>query len=133
MSTNNWNTQPGRRYLLELLAAMSLYVLLLFLSIHLLTRQNFSQPLLTLVAVMPAFPLFLVMAAVIRFGNSIDELQRRIHMEALAFAGGATALVAITYGFLENAGFPRLPAYWVFVSVNIFWIIARPFIGRRYS
>ncbi|GAC1655377.1 MAG: hypothetical protein NVS9B12_06450 [Vulcanimicrobiaceae bacterium] len=125
--------QPGKRYMYQLAGSMVAYAVLLVLSIDLLKTHSFSQPLLTLVALIPVPPLFFVMYAVVRFVNSIDELQRRIHLEALAFAAGATAMLAVTLAFLENAGFPRVSAFWAFASVDIFWALALPFVKRRYA
>ena len=133
MKHDNPADAPGRIYMVRMALAMISYTILLLLSIHLLKTHAFTQPLLTFVAVLPAVPLFFVMAAVIQFVNSIDELQRRNHLEALAFAAGATAMLAITYGFLENAGFRPLPAYWAFISVDVFWVLALPFVCRRYQ
>ena len=48
------------------------------------------------------------MSAFVRFLGRMDELQRRIHLEALGFAFGATAILTFAFGLMENAGLPRV-------------------------
>jgi hypothetical protein len=57
-----------------------------------------------LVAVSPAVPTIFALLAFLRFLTRMDELQRRIQLEALGFAFGVTAILTFAYGFLENAG-----------------------------
>lgn len=42
-----------------------------------------------------------------RFFSSMDELQRRIQLEAFAFSFGATGIVTFSYGLLTYVGFSR--------------------------
>lgn len=123
----------GRRYLWQMALLMALYVGILFASIHALKTGNFSPLFRDLIAVTPAFPLFGVVAAVIQFMLSIDELQRQIHLEALAIAAGVTAALAITYSFLEGVGLPHSQAWWAFVCVDLVWVVALPIVRRRYE
>lgn len=123
----------GRRYLWQMLVCMALYVIILFASIQALKTGHFSPLFRDLIAVTPAFPVFGVVAAVIQFMLSIDELQRQIHLEALAISAGVTAALAITYTFLEGAGFPHSQAWWAFASIDLVWAISLPFVRRRYQ
>lgn len=123
----------SRRYLWQMLALMLLYVAILFASIHALKTAHFSPIFTDLIAVTPAIPLFGVVAAVIQFMLSIDELQRQMHLEALAIAAGVTAALAITYTFLEGVGLPHSQAWWAFVSIDIVWALSLPFVKRRYE
>lgn len=123
----------GRRYGWQMAVLMLLYIGILFGSIHALNTGHFSPVFRALIAVTPAIPLFGVVAAVIQFMLSIDELQRQIHLEALAIAAGVTAALAITYTFLEGVGLPHSQAWWAFVCINIIWIVALPLVRRRYE
>lgn len=123
----------GRRYLWQMLALMALYVIVLLASIHALKTGHFSTIFTDLIAITPAFPMFGVLAAVIQFFLSIDELQRQMHLEALAIAAGATAALAVTYTFLEGVGFPHSQAWWAFVSIDLVWAVSLPFVRRRYE
>jgi hypothetical protein len=90
-------------------------------------------PALKLVfALLPLIPIAFVFAAIVRYMGSIDELQRRIQIESLSLAAGITALLAITYGFLETVGLPHLSAWYTYAAVMVAWIIAQPFVARRY-
>ena len=122
----------SRRYVLQLAALMLLYVVVLVASISALKAHTFGPSLRALIAVTPALPMFGVVAAVIQFMLSVDELQRQIHLEALAIAAGVTAALAITYTFLEGAGLPHSQAWWAFVSIDLVWAGALPFVKRRY-
>ena len=123
----------GRRYLWQMLALMVLYIVILLASISALKHGHFSRTFTDLIAVTPALPLFGVVAAVIQFMLSIDELQRQMHLEALAIAAGVTAALAITYTFLEGVGFPHSQAWWSFVCVDLVWAASLPFVKRRYE
>jgi hypothetical protein len=123
----------GRRYLYQFLACMLLYVVVLLASIHALKTEHFSPLFRDLIAVTPAVPVFGVIASLIQFMLSIDELQRQMHLEALAIAAGVTAALAITYTFLEGVGFPHSQAWWAFVSIDAVWGLSLPFVKRRYE
>jgi hypothetical protein len=84
------------------------------------------------VAMMPAVPMVFVLAAVVRLVRATDELCRQIYLESLAIAGGATALVAVSYGLIEGDGFPRMSAWWTYVIFMTAWAVATPFVRRRY-
>ena len=123
----------GRRYMLELGLATVAYAVILVLSIHLLKTAGLTGALRDLVAVTPAIPMIAVIFAVMRFIGSVDELQRQIHIEALAVAAGITAALGLTYTFLEGVGFPSVQAWWAFASVDLCWALSLPFIARRYK
>lgn len=123
----------ARRYLWQMLVLLAIYVAVLFASIHALKTAQFPPVFRDLIAVTPAIPLFGVVAAVILLMLSVDELQRQIHLEALAIAAGVTAAVAITYTFLEGVGLPHSQAWWAFACVDLVWAAALPFVRRRYE
>ena len=123
----------GRRYVLQMAGLMVVYIAVLMLSVRALETHTFDPVSRALIAVTPALPLFGVVATVIQFMLSIDELQRQIHLEALAIAAGVTAALAITYTFLEGVGLPHSQAWWAFVCVDIVWAAALPFVKRRYE
>ena len=63
----------------------------------------------------------------------LDELQRRIQFEAIAFAFAGTALLTFSYGFVENVGFPHLSWFFVWPIMAILWIIGLGIATRRYG
>lgn len=123
----------GARYIWQMLALMVLYVVILLVSIHALKTGHLSPQFRALIAITPAIPMFGVVAAVVQFMLSVDELQRQIHLEALAIAAGVTAALALTYSFLEGVGFPHSQAWWAFASIDLVWAISLPFVRRRYE
>ena len=90
-------------------------------------------PWRVLVALAPVIPMIFGLLAFVRFFSKMDELQRRIQLEAFAFAFGGTAIVSFTYGFLENAGFPALSWIWVFPLMMALWGIGAGIASRRYQ
>jgi O-antigen/teichoic acid export membrane protein len=136
MSTQRYTNREkaiARRYIWQMIVLMVLYVVILLVSINALKTGHFSPLFRDLIAVTPAVPMFGVVAAVIQFMLSVDELQRQIHLEALAIAAGVTAALALTYTFLEGVGFPHSQAWWAFASVDLVWALALPFVKRRYE
>ena len=96
----------ARAYTREFGLAMAAYVVVLSVSVGLLGQL--AQPAKTLVALTPLVPMAFALVAYLRFLGRMDELGRRIQLEALAFAFGAAGMLTFAYGFLENAGFPTL-------------------------
>ncbi|MBV7336826.1 cytochrome P450 [Chloroflexi bacterium TSY] len=107
------------------------YPIVLFTSITLL-KQYPDAAWRPIVAVAPVIPILFGLRAFLRALNQMDELQRRIQLNAIAFAAGATGMVTVTYGFLENAGFPQLSWIWIFPMLIALWGISLPIVGRRY-
>ena len=74
-----------------------------------------------------------VIVAPVQAIRRLDELQQRIHLEALAFAFAGTGVLATGYGFLINAGLPNIDwgaLVWP-VMVGL-WAIGLAFANRRY-
>ena len=107
------------------------YPLLLFGSIWLL-RSYPEAAWRPLAALLPVIPVLFGLRAFLRFLNQMDELQRRVQLNAIAFAAGATAILAITVGFLENADVPQPSLFWVFPTMIVLWGVATAVINRRY-
>jgi hypothetical protein len=123
----------ARRHLFQMSGLMVLYVAILLMSIHALKTGQYSPQFRALIAVTPAIPMFGVVAVTIRFMLSIDELQRQMHLEALAIAAGITAALALTYSFLEGVGLPHSQAWWWFVCIDAAWGLSLPFVRARYA
>jgi Na+/proline symporter len=129
MKTTNPTTQAHRRYLREFTLAIVAYIAILAASVYGLNHgiEGFAK---YLVAVVPAVPLVGIFIAGVRWLQATDEFQRQTTVTALAIAGGLTALICVTYGFLENAGLPKMSiwiSYLIFMSI---WGIATPILQR---
>ncbi len=120
----------ARAYTRELGLAMAAYVIVVLVSIRLV--GGLDQPIKTLVALAPLIPATLALFAYLRFLGRMDELGRRIQLEALAFGFGAAGMLTFAYGFLENAGFPQLSYIWVFPTMIALWGIGGAIASNRY-
>ena len=84
-----------------------LYLLVLVLA---LTVGKDMQPGVaqTALFVSPMIPFMLAVWAIVRQIRRSDEFIRKTTLEHIAIAAAVTAGWTFTYGFLENAGVPRL-------------------------
>lgn len=128
----NPTTLAAKRYRLRFSVAMVAYTIVLLATITLAQRIE-QNPVHTLIALLPVIPLVFVFVFIVQFINAIDELERQIHIESLALAAGATALAAVTYGFLEVAGFPHVSMWYTYLFVAGTWVVAQPLVRRRYK
>jgi hypothetical protein len=117
-------------YTREFGLAMLAYVISLPISLAFI--GGVDQPLKTIVALIPLVPAGFALVAYLRFLNRMDELGRRIQLEALAFGFGAAGMLTFAYGFLENAGFPQLSYIWVFPLMIALWGIGGAVASYRY-
>ncbi len=67
-----------------------------------------------------------------RFFSYMDELQRRIQLEAFAFSFGVTGIVTFSYGLLTYVGFPAISWVWIFPLMVALWGIGQGVATRRY-
>lgn len=124
-----------KRYLAEFAIAMLSYGAVLIASIAVLNSAAAEgAPWRAPVALAPMLPAAAVLVTVVRQLGRIDELQRRIQFEALAFAFGGTALATFGYGFLEQgADYPHLNWFFVWPIMASLWIVGLWFARRRYA
>jgi hypothetical protein len=120
----------ARAYTRELGLAMAAYVIVVLVSVKLVS--GLDQPIKTLVALTPLVPAAFALFAYLRFLSRMDELGRRIQLEALAFGFGAAGMLTFAYGFLENAGFPQQSYIWVFPLMIVLWGIGGAVASYRY-
>ena len=120
------------RYIIEFSGAMLAYVVLLPLSIF-AYRAVDQDALRAIIAVVPVVPTLLGLVAILRAIRRMDELERRVHFEAVAFAFAATALLTFTYGLLENVDFPRISLIWILPLMVALWGLGQALARRRYA
>lgn len=121
-----------RRYMRELGSAFFLYAVVLAISI------GVGAPMpkgvgRTLLLVSPMLPFLLIVWAIVRQIRRADEYCRLQTLESIAIAAGVTAGLTFTYGFLENAGFPRLSMFTVWPVMGAVWFVVamvRSWSGR---
>ncbi|MFT4003575.1 MAG: hypothetical protein QM684_25370 [Rhizobium sp.] len=121
------------RYLVELGASMLAYGAALTMSVWLIDHGMVENPVWkTILSLTPMLPAFLVAMSILRHLRRIDELQRRIQLEAFSLAFAGTALITFSYGFLENVGYPKLSMFAVWPLMSTLWIIGGIISHRRY-
>ena len=87
------------------------------------------------IAFLPIIPSVLALAlwAFMRMFRGLDELQRRIQLEAVAFSFLATCLITLTWAFQQNAGLPRFDVNWVAPLLILPWGLGLGIAERRYQ
>lgn len=121
-----------RLYLKEFGAAMTAYVILVIVSTTLINISPSSAWWRIPLALTPIIPAIFAMIAYMRFVGRVDELQRRIQFEGLAFGFGSAGILTFTYGFLENVGFPHISWLIVFPLMIALWGIGVALASWRY-
>ncbi len=121
-----------KQFAREMTIGMIGYVVVLFGSIYWI-KNHMDAPWRFGIAILPMFPLIYVARASVLRMTRMDELQKQIQFSALAVTVLATALLTLTYGFLENVGAPHINVLWVWPLMGLIWGIASHFSRRHYS
>ena len=112
--------EAKRRYLTEMAIVMATYIVTLTIAIR-FGREMEAGLAKTLLTVLPAIPVLLTVWVIARQFRRADEFMRLRSLESIAIAAGVTAGLTFTYGFLENAGYPRLSMFWVWGVMGFTW------------
>ncbi|MFT8481052.1 MAG: hypothetical protein ABF917_10535 [Gluconobacter oxydans] len=122
----------SRQYLFEFGAALALYMGLLIAAAaleHALHPVGISRLLINLVPMLGAFA---AAWAILRGLWRMDEMQRRIQLDAIAISFLGTALITFGWGFAEGAGLPHLRAFEVWPIMGTLWALGLAIARRRY-
>ena len=122
----------SKRYLKEFLGSMALYTVIVPISVRML-RGHEHTPLGYAIAFLPIIPSALALWAFMRMFRGLDELQRRIQLEAVAFSFLATCFITLTWAFQQNAGLPRFDVSWVAPLLIALWGLGLGIAKRRYE
>ncbi|MES2125944.1 MAG: hypothetical protein V4463_01610 [Pseudomonadota bacterium] len=112
--------QARKLYLIEMLGGLGLYALLLVVALRVGPGMA-DGALRTLVLASPMIGFLAALWAVVRQFGRMDEYLRRTMLENLAVAAAVTAGWTFTYGFLENAGYPRLSMFTIWPAMGAVW------------
>ncbi|WP_029012440.1 hypothetical protein [Niveispirillum irakense] len=122
----------ARRYVIELSSTILAYALML-VGVNKAMQWGWVPDGMQIpVALLPMLPCLLVVWVIMRHIRRLDELQRRMQFEGLAFGFAMTALLTFSYGFLENKGLPRLSMHVVWPVMSFFWVTGYVLACRRY-
>jgi hypothetical protein len=125
---------PQRRYLRRFILGMVGYIILLPASLLLIRGERLDNTTVAVViGLSPMIPFLYAMSAVVGNVRQQDELQRRIHLEAVLITALLTGSLTFSYGLLEAAELvPDLPMTVVAPFMIIVWGLANALISRRY-
>jgi hypothetical protein len=133
MSTPAVEPRPRRSFLLPAVALA--WIVLYFAARVALSRLELEPWLRVGIALVPVVPfvgvLWLVAAAV----RGMDELERRVHLEALALAFPLATLLLMTLGLLQRAvplPFEDWSYAHVWIYLPLFYLVGLAFAWRRY-
>jgi hypothetical protein len=122
-----------RRYNRRFILVMAVYVLLVPISSGLVDVMGGSiwrYP----VALLPVVPLLVAFWVFIIYLRQMDELLRRIQLEAFGISLGVTLVFTITWGFLEAADLvPHFPTILVGPLIILAWGFGSVISQRRYN
>ena len=114
----------------------SIWILTYFFARGILENDQLSEGLRLVVALVPIIPFALFLMSVLAGIRELDELQRRVHLEALAIAFPLTMLLLMLLGLVELV-IPLSPDDWsyrhVWQFLPVFYFIGLAFTWRRYQ
>jgi hypothetical protein len=123
--------RTDRLFLVTGIAALVTY----FGARFLLKRSDVPFPVGIALVPVPFFVIFVL--AAVRMARGLDELEQRIHLEALAFAFPAVLVVLLTLGLLQVAGVALEPQDWsyrhVWAFAFAFYVAGLALARRRYQ
>lgn len=122
----------GKRYLKMSALSMAAYVAIVPISMWMLRGHEHTPPGYC-IALLPIIPAIFAMLGFMRMFRGLDELQRRIQLEAVAFSFLATCLITLTWAFQQNAGLPHFDVSFVAPLLVLLWGLGLAIASRRYS
>ncbi len=128
-SKMNWVGNKRR-----LFAGIAVYVILLAISRLLLKDEGLADSVWRIPVALLPLPAgaYFIYLEVRRYQN-LDEYWQRVHLTALAIAFLGSALVAFTFGFLENAGMAKQSGFIYFLVMITLYVLGLVIARRRYS
>jgi hypothetical protein len=81
---------------------------------------------------LPVLPIIFLVTTIFRCVSDLDEMKRKIAVEAMAFAGLATGFTCFSYLFLRDMGAPEFRAQWALYTLWVYYWIGLFFSWRRY-
>ena len=124
----------GRRDSVFVVAGI-VWVVIYWIALYLLKNPETSGPLKVAMVLLPVVPFAFFLFRFIGYVRSLDELHRRVHLEALALAFPIATLFLMTLGLVEKAGALSLK-YWSYQDIwyylPLLYLIAVAITWRRY-
>lgn len=115
-----------------LLFPFMFYIGLLAFSINWLGRHS-DSPWRYAVALTPMLPGFWIALGVVQAIRRLDELERRILLEALSVSFMGTFILVLSLGLLKIAGLPAVNGAYIALFMAVLWLVAKLLIHRKYG
>jgi hypothetical protein len=102
-------------------------------------HPGWSATIRAAIALAPLLPGLLYVRSWRRFISGLDELQRRVQLEAWLFAAMGTVLTGIAVSTLSESGVQMgglehgLGIGWAFMVAFFFWLLGSAIANRRYK
>jgi hypothetical protein len=129
------DTPIGMRYpahiVRQLILSGVLYLVTLIGALYLLENE-LGQDVQIIIVLVPAIPGIWFLVSLGRAIASLDELQRRIQLEAIAIGFGISGMFALTYGLLGMVGVPQTSWMYVPVVMVFGWFLGKLWTLWRY-
>lgn len=122
----------SKQYVLELGGACALYGALLVCAASVERAIQPEGALKLAINLVPMIGALAAAWAIMRGLWRMDELQRRIQLDAIALSFLGTALITFGWGFAEGAGLPPLRAFAVWPIMGMLWGLGLFVAHRRY-
>jgi hypothetical protein len=123
----------GARTTTMLVAVIALILSFIVVS-YLLKTQELGPALRLALVLAPVAAWVFALMSYSRLIQRLDELQRRIHLEALAFAFTGLAVAMIACEYLRKAGFiAALKPDYVLLMMMVLWPLGFVIARRRYQ
>jgi hypothetical protein len=127
-----WNMKRNKKYILGMVLGINAYAFGITALRYFFKDEEHSPHKFWLI-LLPILPLLYVVAAIIRGVTELDEMQRKIQIEAMAFSGLATGFTCFSYLFFRDTGAPEFHAQWAFYMMCAYYWIGLFCSWRRYK
>ena len=114
-------------------AAGAIYVAVAYASRYAAREYDLEGIALSIAAALPILPALAWTALYVQRFQTMDELQKRIQVEAFAAAGLFVGLVSFSLGLIEDVAAPRVSVIWVFPAIIFVWGALACFLRWRYT
>lgn len=119
-----------KKYLLRMTVGLACYGLGVCAVLHFYDKQS---PYRYWLILFPVIPIIYLVTTTVRAVLEMDEMYRKVHIEAMAFSGLATGFTCISFVFFQIMGAPEFSPGWAFVIMWGFYAIGIFFSWRRYK
>lgn len=121
-----------KRYSRDLFAAFAAYAVVLVGTRVAIRSFAIDGAAAAALAVAPIAPALAVTAVLLKHVATMDELQRRVQVEAFAASAMIVGLVAFAFGFVEGVAATRPSMIWIFPAMLGGAGVIAPILRRRY-